>query len=199
MTIHTWVLSAAALAALTPTLAQAHESVFETTLSGSQESPVNASTASGFARLTVDPHHLTMRLEASFKDLAGTSTMAHIHCCTPEPFAGNAGLATPMLEGFPLDVPVGQYDHTFDMTQASVYTPGFIAAHGGTATGAFDALFAGLKAGEAYLNLHSSAFLSGEIRGTLTPVPEPGNAALMLVGLIGVGRALRRRQRHALA
>jgi hypothetical protein len=60
-------------------------------------------------------------------------------------------------------------------------------------------LFAGLGAGTAYLNVHTTAFPGGEIRGFLTavtPVPEPETYALFLTGLAWLGVAARRRQRR---
>jgi PEP-CTERM motif-containing protein/CHRD domain-containing protein len=50
-------------------------------------------------------------------------------------------------------------------------------------------------AGEAYLNIHTTNFPGGEIRGYLTvaAVPEPETFALLLVGLGAVGWAVRRR------
>ena len=55
------------------------------------------------------------------------------------------------------------------MTLASSYNPAFVTAHGGTVAGAEADLLAGLKAGQAYLNIHSSTFPGGEIRGFLRP------------------------------
>ena len=106
-----------------------------------------------------------------------------------------AGVATtvPTFIDFPLGVTSGTYDHTFDMTQASSYNPAFVTAHGGTVATALNDLLAGLAAGEAYLNIHTGQFPTGEIRGFLAaPVPEPETYALMLGGL-GLLAALRRR------
>jgi CHRD domain len=56
-----------------------------------------------------------------------------------------------------------------------------------------------LNAGEAYLNIHSSEFPNGEIRGVLAAVPELSTWAMMLLGFAGVGfMAYRRKSKPAL-
>jgi hypothetical protein len=86
--------------------------------------------------------------------------------------AGNAGVMTqtPTFPGSPLGLTSGSYDQTFDMTLAASYNPGFVTAWAARRS-AFDALIAAIAAGKAYLNLHSSQFPAGEIRGFLAPIP----------------------------
>jgi hypothetical protein len=175
--------------------AVAHEELYFTTLSGPAEAPPNASPGTGFARVTVDFDLMTMRVEASFSGLLGTTTASHIHCCTALPDEGTAGVATqtPTFSGFPLGVSSGTYDMTFDMTQASSYNASFITAQGDIAT-AFNALTDAMSDGHAYFNIHTSAFGGGEIRGFLHQVPEPETYALMLLGLGVIGLAAKRRR-----
>jgi hypothetical protein len=59
-------------------------------------------------------------------------------------------------------------NQTYDMTQAGSWNPAFITANGGTPAGAEAALIAGLAAGQAYLNIHTTNNPGGEIRGFLT-------------------------------
>lgn len=132
----------------------------------------------------------------SFSGLVAPDTASHIHCCTASPLTGTAIVATttPTFAGFPTSVTAGTYDNTLDMTSASSYNPSFITAHGGTTASAEAALFAGIAAGEAYLNIHSQTFGGGEIRGFLTPeVPEPGT--FLWAGAVLLGLVLRRTRR----
>lgn len=50
------------------------------------------------------------------------------------------------------------------------------------------------KPWEYYVNVHTTKFPDGEIRGQLAPIPEPATVALMLGGLAMVGAAARRRR-----
>lgn len=189
----------AASSALLALPAAAHVVVYGTPLSGAAEDPANASPGTGTATVTLDDHAFTMRVQATFADLSGQTTAAHIHCCTALAGAGNAGVATmvPSFTGFPLGVSAGSFDTTFDMTQAASWNPAFLTANGGSTANAFSTLATGLNQGTAYFNVHTSAFPAGEVRGFLavTPVPEPQTYALMLAGLAAVGVAAKRRRR----
>ena len=176
----------------------AHEAKYAAPLLGSSEVPVSASPASGSVLVTIDFDLVTMRIEANFSDLLGNVTAAHIHCCIDP--GSNVGVATqlPSFTGFPLGVTAGTYDHTFDMALSSSYNAAFITNHGGSVSTAFNDLVAGLDAGKAYFNLHTSVFTGGEIRGLLSPVPEPENYALLLAGL-GVLTLFARRNKRETA
>ena len=147
--------------------------IYQAPLSGANEFPINASPGVGTAKITIDTDLSTMRVEATFSGLTGTTTASHIHCCTAVARAANAGVATrtPTFTGFPVSVTAGSYDHTDDMTLAVSYNASFITASGGTVASAYDALLAGIAAGRAYFNIHSSTFSGGEIRGFLERVP----------------------------
>jgi hypothetical protein len=166
-------------------IASAHEQVYVFHLDGPSEAPANASPGTGFAKVTFDLDLVTMHVEASFQDLIGTTTNAHIHCCTAVAGVSTAAVATrnPTFLNFPSGVTSGTYDHTYDMTAASSYHPNFLTANGGSVSNALNALLAGLDEGKAYFNIHSSVFAGGEIRGFAIAVPEPTSVMLGLCGL----------------
>ena len=170
--------------------ANAAEIQYSVSLSGPNESPVNASPGLGSGMVTFDDSLNTLTLQLSFSGLTGTTTASHIHAATTVPFAGTAGVVTttPNFAGFPLGVSSGIYSATLDLLSASSYNPSYVTAHGGTPAGAEAALVAAMASGQAYWNVHSSAFAGGEIRGFLTPVPEPSSLALL--GLCGIGMAV---------
>lgn len=173
--------------------ASAHEVVYTASLDGPSETPPNASPGTGFSTLTIDLDLLTMRVQADFTGLLGTTTICHIHGPTTDPFTGTAGVMTPVpsFPGFPTGVTSGTYDVTFDLTSATSYNPAFVTANGGSIASTMNALLFALEDGKAYLNIHTSMFPGGEIRGFYRLVPAPG--ALAMLGVGGLLAARRRR------
>jgi len=184
--------------------AQAAITVYTANLSGPNESPPNTSLGTGSAIVTIDDILNTMRVQVTFSGLTPTTTAglpsgttaSHIHTPTAVPFTGTAGVATttPTFPGFPLGVTSGSYDNLFDLLMASTYNPAFVTANGGSVSASRTALLNGIASGEAYLNIHTTAFPSGEIRGFLVAVPEPGSWALMLIGFGAIGAVMRGRR-----
>jgi len=182
-----------------PSAADAGIVTYFVNLSGPNEFPVNNSPGVGFAKIDFDDTGHTMHIVMNFSGLGGTTTAAHIHAATPVPFAQSAGVATttPTFANFPLGVTSGTYDNTLNMLLASSYNPAYVTANGGTPASAEAALLAAAKSGTAYLNVHSSTFSGGEIRGFLstTAIPEPSSFALigvLVAGMVGYGRLRRK-------
>lgn len=170
MHIHLALVAAAVLLAAAP--AQAATAVYSGTFV-----PEGGGGRTGTGTLTMqydDVGH-TLAINATFSGLSGTTSTAHIHCCTPTPATGTAGVALAtggILPGFPLGVQAGSYVQTIDLTLTSNYSGGFVTASGGTAAGAELALINALTAQAAYFNIHSSTFGGGEIRTFVTVVPD---------------------------
>ncbi len=170
---------------------------YDVVLDGPSESPANASPGTGFATVSYDDVAHTLFVDVTFSGLLGTTTASHIHAATATPLSGTAGVATttPTFAGFPLGVTSGTYINTLDLTQASSYNPSYVSANGGTTASAEAAMAAAIAAGKAYLNIHTTVFTGGEIRGFLVAVPEPSSLALTGLGaLVLVSRSWKRRQ-----
>ncbi|MEP6882847.1 MAG: CHRD domain-containing protein [Dokdonella sp.] len=146
--------------------------VYTATLSGASEVPPTSTTGTGTVTVTYSPATSTMIVSTTFSGLVGTTTAAHIHCCTTSAGAGTAAVATqvPSFAGFPLGVNAGTYATTFDMTLATSYNPSFVTASGSVAA-ALTRLLQGMGNGTAYFNIHTIPFPGGEIRGNLLEPP----------------------------
>jgi hypothetical protein len=174
--------------------------VFSAQLSGAQEVPPNASTATGIASLVLNDAQtaLTYSITVSGLDFTGSQSAstadnlvaAHIHA--------------PAVPGTNGPVVFGFFGAPFNDNNPNdvVVTP-FAAGVGGTISGKWDApegndtnlgaQIPNLLAGLAYLNFHTVQFPGGEIRGQILRVPEPGTLALIGVAL-GVACIGRRRR-----
>jgi CHRD domain/PEP-CTERM motif len=171
-------------------------------LTGASESPPVVSPGTGMATVVLDTTANTMAVNIVFSGLTSGTTASHIHCCLPTPFQTGVNVmvatTTPTFPNFPLGVTSGIYSMLFDLTNPTTYNSAFIASSfvpSHTVAEAETVLVSALLAGETYLNIHTTNFPNGEIRGFLSAVPEPSTWAMMLIGFCGLGFAVRRSRR----
>jgi CHRD domain len=162
-------------------------------IDGLQESPPVATPGTGTGTASFDPNTNLLTVNVAFSGLIGTTTDSHIHCCFSDPPSRNIGVAIGFpAHGFPIGVTSGVFSAAIDLSVASNFTNSFITNFGGgTVAGARAALLAGMTAGTAYFNIHSTFRPGGEIRGDTIPIPEPTSLAILLTGMMGL--TLRRR------
>lgn len=167
------VFAAAAVVVGAAMPAHATVSVFTTTLSSAAEAPPNASLGSGTATVSFDDSTFAVSVFESWAGLSGNVTVNHIHVASAPGGTGGVVLGFPVANPSP---PTGSFSGTFTLTNT-----------------AFNSLLTSTNAGLAYVNLHSTAFGGGELRGFLAPVPEASTYAMMLAGIAAMGAAVRRK------
>lgn len=161
---------------LLPLIAPAAPITYTAVLSGSNEVPVNNSTATGLAIVTYDSATHLLSVSVTFSGLiGGAATASHIHA--PASPGTNAPVAV-AFTGFP-NATTGTYSNSFDLTLLSTYTSAFVTANGGTAASAETALANDMASDLSYVNIHNATFPGGEIRGTLR-VPDVVSTVLLL-------------------
>ena len=118
---------------------------YSATLSGAQEVPAVATTGSGSATLVLNDAGNQLAYTVTYSGLVGTLTASHIH---KAPAGTNGGV----LFGFspPIGTKSGTFSGTITLTPANV---------------------ADLNAGLYYVNVHSTTFPGGELRGQISTAP----------------------------
>ena len=161
---------------------------FQTTLGPE----VTGATGSGFATVLYDDVERILSWSIAFAGLSGTTTVAHFHCCTAAPGTGFVGVAVSpgTLPGFPTGLSSGTDEGSIDLDLTTSFTNGFRGSD--TPQQAAARFIQGIYDGKNYLNIHTTTFGGGEIRGFLQ-VPEP--SALLLAGLALAGLATTSRRR----
>ena len=152
-------------------------------LGGAAEVPPNSSTATGTATFTYTTATDSLSYSVAFTGLGSAASGSAIYFGLP----GTTGPAIlPFTAPGPLPVTTGTFSGT--LTAADL-TPS-PAAGINTFADAINAI----QKGNTYINIRSSGFPTGEIRGQI--VPEPTSLALAFIGagsLVGFGVARRKR------
>ncbi len=129
--------------------------IFAAGLNGGNEVPPNESPASGSALVKIHPSGTALLFRLTVRDLTGTESAAHIHCGVPGE-NGPVGVTIPFSNPTPI-------------SGGTRYQGAMTAADSGNGCGWADIAdaYAAIQAGEAYVNVHTSTFGGGEIRGQL--------------------------------
>jgi hypothetical protein len=152
------LLSACALAlafVLPASNASAQSMTMVATLTGAEENPAVLTGAVGTAEVAIDAANRELTVSLRLFNLPAGTTAGHIH-------AGPRGVNGPVVIDFP--IPTGR---TGDLSLDFRVGQGQFRSRPDIGIGSMDDIIQTIVGGGAYVNIHSSAFPGGEIRGQL--------------------------------
>jgi len=144
------LMGAAAASAQTVVVATA-------TLGAGEETPILLSGAAGTAEVAIDTTAKEFAITLRIFNIPTTTTAGHIH-------VGPKGIAGPVVLDFPaIAGRLGDFVTTFRVGEAS------FRANPAIGINTIDDLIQAVANGNAYVNIHTTTFPGGEIRGQLVP------------------------------
>lgn len=155
--------SALTLAALLATPAVAQTVTLRANLNGGEETPAAINTgAVGTVEVSVDPVNREVAVTLNVFNMPTPTTAGHIHI-------GSRGTPGPTVLNFPasLNGRTGDFTMTFRLGD----TPGVFTARPALGINTIDDALQSIVGGNAYVNVHSTQFPGGEIRGQLAVTP----------------------------
>jgi hypothetical protein len=187
-----------AITAMWPVATMAQVQTFVAALTGAQEVPPVVTAANGFGQISIDPATGSFELVI---DVNGITRSQITFASGPFQFApagggplhihrAAAGANGPITVRFPEP---GNYIDKADGSGLTITALGSALTFG---TGAsLSSVLDDLNSGNAYFNLHSLQFPSGQIRGQLARVSEPASLALLGLGSLSLAAVARRRRK----
>ncbi len=154
----TLLLCGFAVGLLLTTPAHAVTTTIEVTLDGAQSGV--ASPGTGSATVIVDDVANTLFVSLTYQGLLYPTIDAHIHCCADPSMS--APVIIPFVPPFVLGDVQGSFEQTFAISDEQEMQ---------------------VLSGLSYINIHTTVFPAGEIRGNILPAPEPSTFAVLAVGL----------------
>jgi hypothetical protein len=149
---------ALALATLLPATGSAQTVNMTATLTGGEENPAVLTGAVGSATVGVDTTNREILVELRLFNIPTGTTAGHIH-------AGPRGVNGPVVIDFPIPTGrIGDLTLSFRLGQAQFRARPEIGIN------TMDDIIQAIVGGGAYVNVHTTTFPGGEIRGQLTPV-----------------------------
>jgi hypothetical protein len=137
--------------------ASAQVVVATATLGGGDETPILLSGAAGTAEVAIDVAAKEFAVTLRIFNIPTTTTAGHIH-------VGSKGIAGPVVIDFPaIAGRLGDFVTTFRVGEAA------FRANPAIGINTVDDVIQAVANGNAYVNIHTTTFPAGEIRGQLVP------------------------------
>ena len=137
--------------------ASAQVVVASATLGGGDETPILLSGAAGTAEVAIDTTAKEFAVTLRIFNIPTTTTAGHIH-------VGSKGIAGPVVIDFPaIAGRLGDFVTTFRVGEAA------FRANAAIGINSIDDVIQAVANGNAYVNIHTTTFPGGEIRGQLVP------------------------------
>lgn len=137
--------------------ASAQVVVATATLGGGDETPILLSGAAGTAEVAIDTAAKEFAVTLRIFNIPTTTTAGHIH-------VGAKGIAGPVVIDFPaIAGRLGDFVTSFRVGEAS------FRANAAIGINSIDDVIQAVANGNAYVNIHTTTFPGGEIRGQLVP------------------------------
>lgn len=150
-------LAAAALVMALTGSAAAEEVRLTATLSGGEETPGVLTGAVGTADVVIDTLRRSVTVELNLFNVPTGTTAGHIH-------VGPKGVAGPVVLDF--SFPAGK---TGDMALVFTVTARDFRSRPEIGIATIDDAIQAIVGGNAYINVHTSSFPAGEVRGQILP------------------------------
>ena len=145
------------------------ETIFTAQLTGDQVAPTpSGSPGLAFGTFTLNDNMTMLSFDITFSGLTSNATALHFHDAPP-------GTPGPLVRAFTLPADTsGELMGVWSSTDTQPLTPTLVAE---------------LEAGNIYVDLHSVNFPkdpNAELRGQLSPVPEPSSLTLIALGMLAL-------------
>jgi len=150
-------LIATALVLTLPGLSAAQEVRMVATLTGGEETPILLTGALGTADVIVDAQRRSVTVALSLFNIPTGTTAGHIH-------VGPKGIAGPIVLDF--GFPAGR---TGDLALTFTLTNRDLRPRPDIGINTMDDAIQAIVGGNAYVNVHTTTFPAGEIRGQILP------------------------------
>ncbi len=163
------IITVVSAAILTTATMASQSRRFSAILSGFQEAPSVYTRGNGSFTAYLDSHD-TLSYTLEYRDLEGESTQAHLHFAR---VGVNGGIIAFLCQTDDFPDPTDLAPHCASEVSGTLTSANIIGPDGqGISAGDFSALVTAMRSRAVYVNLHSTVFAAGELRGQVVDADD---------------------------